>query len=206
MKDNWISVQDVINIPYEECVAHFKKHINPGLVALLEMGEYTSIKPQSAKGATVVDGKGRRILDFVSSYGALNLGHNHPEVKAAICEVIDNERVDLSKELLSPYAACLAHNLSLLTPGTLDRFWQPAISRENGHGLFMRKIHFMEKLLEPSLSPEGKNCGNISRCSRKNVSPTGMRMPSKKSCKTIRAKESILLLPSFSSLSRERPG
>lgn len=123
MKNNWITLQDLSSKPYAESVALFRQYINPGLVDLLEMGEYTSIEPQSAQGATIIDGQGRAILDFVSSYGALNLGHNHPQVKAALLSVIENNRVDLSKELLSPYAACLAHNLSLLTPGTLDRFF-----------------------------------------------------------------------------------
>jgi putrescine aminotransferase len=123
MKNNWITLQDLSSKPYAESVALFRQHINPGLVDLLEMGEYTAIEPQSAQGATIIDGQGRAILDFVSSYGALNLGHNHPQVKAALLSVLENNRVDLSKELLSPYAACLAHNLSLLTPGTLDRFF-----------------------------------------------------------------------------------
>jgi len=123
MQKNWIALADIKNKPYAESVALFRQYINPGLVDLLEMGEYTSIQPQSAQGAVIVDGQGRQILDFVSSYGALNLGHNHPKVKAALLDILDNNRVDLSKELLSPYAACLAHNLSLLTPGPLDRFF-----------------------------------------------------------------------------------
>jgi putrescine aminotransferase len=123
MQANWITLEEVSQKPYAESVALFREYINPGLVDLLEMGEYTSIEPQSALGATIVDGQGRAILDFVSSYGALNLGHNHPRVKAAILSILENNRVDLSKELLSPYAACLAHNLSLLTPGTLNRFF-----------------------------------------------------------------------------------
>jgi putrescine aminotransferase len=123
MRKNWIAVDDVNAKPYKEAVALFREYINPGLVDLLDMGEYTSIQPQSALGATIIDGKGRKILDFVSSYGALNLGHNHPKVKAAILDVLVKNRVDLSKELLSPYTACLAHNLSLLTPGSLNRFF-----------------------------------------------------------------------------------
>ena len=123
MQKNWIALADINNKPYAESVALFRQYINPGLVDLLEMGEYTSIQPQSAQGAVIVDGQGRQILDFVSSYGALNLGHNHPKVKAALLDILENNRVDLSKELLSPYAACLAHNLSLLTPGSLDRFF-----------------------------------------------------------------------------------
>ena len=79
MKKNWIALEEVRTKPYAEAVALFRQYINPGLVDLLEMGEYTTIHPQSAQGATIIDGQGRAILDFVSSYGALNLGHNHPK-------------------------------------------------------------------------------------------------------------------------------
>ena len=123
MKTNWIKLSEVGKKPYAECVELFREYINPGLVSLLEMGEYTAIEPHSARGTTIIDKNGRKILDFISSYGALNLGHNHPDVKKAIIDILHDEKIDLSKELLSPYAACLAHNLSQLTPGSLDRFY-----------------------------------------------------------------------------------
>mgnify|MGYP001051941046 CR=1 FL=1 len=50
MRKNWISVDEVSAKPYKESVALFREYINPGLVALLDMGEYTSIQPQSAQG------------------------------------------------------------------------------------------------------------------------------------------------------------
>lgn len=45
MKNNWITLQDLSSKPYAESVALFRQYINPGLVDLLEMGEYTSIEP-----------------------------------------------------------------------------------------------------------------------------------------------------------------
>ncbi|MGV1099768.1 aspartate aminotransferase family protein [Thiovibrio sp. JS02] len=123
MHKDWIPLSEVSERPYAETVALFRRHVNPGLVTLLEMGEYTEIDPVSAEGATITAADGRRILDFVSSYGALNLGHNHPRVGAAISEVLKARRVDLSKELLSRYVAALAHNLSLLAPGDLDQVY-----------------------------------------------------------------------------------
>ena len=123
MDSDWIKVGEVESRPYQDNVDLFREHINPGLVTLLEMGEYTAIEPRSARGVTIVDGQGREILDFVSSYGALNLGHNHPRVSQTVMDLLAREKLDLSKELLSPYAACLAHNLSLLTPGDLNRFY-----------------------------------------------------------------------------------
>ncbi|RUM35013.1 MAG: putrescine aminotransferase [Desulfobulbus sp.] len=118
-----IKVEDVSSRPREESVELFRKHINPGLVVLLEMGEYTAITPVHAEGAVITTQENKHILDFVSSYGALNLGHNHPQVLNAVQEVTENKRVDLSKELLSPYAAYLAHNLSQVTPADLNKFF-----------------------------------------------------------------------------------
>jgi len=123
MHSKWIPVEDVINRPYKETVEKFREHINPGLVALLEIGEYTAINPKSAQGAVITSTEGTEIIDFVSSYGALNLGHNHQRVVRAMQEVQNKQRVDLSKELLSPYTAFLAHNLSLLLPGDLCKVY-----------------------------------------------------------------------------------
>lgn len=123
MHEKWIRAEDVANRPYTETVELFREHINPGLVSLLEMGEYTTINPKSAKGSTITAQSGQKIIDFVSSYGALNLGHNHPHVVRAMQDVVNEERVDLSKELLSPYTAFLARNLSLLTPKNLDKMY-----------------------------------------------------------------------------------
>ena len=116
MHKQWIRVEDVMSRPYAETVDLFREHINPGLVSLLEIGEYTAINPRSAKGVMITSNSGEKIMDFVSSYGALNLGHNHPHVIKAMEDVMGENRVDLSKELLSPYTAFLARNLSLLTP------------------------------------------------------------------------------------------
>ena len=47
----------------------------------------TPLVLKEARGAQVVDAAGRNYLDFVGSWGPLILGHAHPEVVAAICEV-----------------------------------------------------------------------------------------------------------------------
>lgn len=123
MHKNWIPVAEVTSRPYKEAVELFRNHINPGLVALLEIGEYTAINPQKAHGAVITSTDGKEILDFVSSYGALNFGHNHAKIVEAVHEMHKQQRVDLSKELLSPYTAFLAHNLSLLLPGDLSQVY-----------------------------------------------------------------------------------
>lgn len=116
----WIPLAAVPEHPWHEVIALSRKHLNRGLIDLLEVGEFTAIDPVRAEGAHIIDRSGRRILDLVSSYGALNLGHNHPRVRAALDRFHAEARLDLSKELVSRYGAALAHNLSLLTPGDLD--------------------------------------------------------------------------------------
>ncbi len=116
----WIAFDEVPRRPWGEVVGLARKHMNPGLVDLLELGEFTAIDAQYAEGACIHDQTGRRIVDFVSSYGALNLGHNHPRVRAALERVLADRRVDLSKECLSRYTAVLAHDLAVLAPGDLE--------------------------------------------------------------------------------------
>lgn len=43
----------------------------------------------SGEGATVTDVEGRRYLDFLSGYSALNFGHRHPALVAAVKEQLD---------------------------------------------------------------------------------------------------------------------
>ena len=44
---------------------------------------------KEAKGAWVTDVEGKKYLDFLSAYSAVNQGHCHPKVKAAMLEQID---------------------------------------------------------------------------------------------------------------------
>ncbi|WP_028146436.1 MULTISPECIES: aminotransferase class III-fold pyridoxal phosphate-dependent enzyme [Bradyrhizobium] len=42
----------------------------------------------TAKGAIIVDSRGREYVDMMSSCGSLNLGHNHPYLKQAAADYI----------------------------------------------------------------------------------------------------------------------
>lgn len=43
-----------------------------------------------AKGAYMWDAEGKRYIDYIGSWGPMILGHNHPEVVAAVHEAVDN--------------------------------------------------------------------------------------------------------------------
>jgi 4-aminobutyrate aminotransferase / (S)-3-amino-2-methylpropionate transaminase / 5-aminovalerate transaminase len=49
----------------------------------------TPVVVARASGAEVFDPEGKRYLDFVAGIGALNLGHQHPEIIAAVREQLD---------------------------------------------------------------------------------------------------------------------
>lgn len=45
---------------------------------------------QSANGARITDADGRIYLDYICSWGPMVLGHNHPAVKAAVLQAVEN--------------------------------------------------------------------------------------------------------------------
>jgi putrescine aminotransferase len=72
--------------------ARYERHVNPTFVKLLGLLGYGRVLVR-ARGATIWDDRERAYVDLLSGYGALNLGHNHPGVLAALREVLDREAV-----------------------------------------------------------------------------------------------------------------
>ena len=115
-----VGYRDVPQIPHDEVVDLHARHLNPGLVTLMRLGGYDAVRPVRAQGAYVELEDGRRVLDLISSYGALNHGHNHPRVLAAARWFDEQAQPDLLKEFASPWPAALAKNLIELAPDGLD--------------------------------------------------------------------------------------
>jgi len=67
-----------------------RRYVNPAFVELVQMAGYGR-RFVRAQGMELEDDEGRRYLDFVGGYGALNLGHNHPDVRAAIEAVLSEQ-------------------------------------------------------------------------------------------------------------------
>lgn len=96
------------------------RHVQPDLARLLELGGYASARVVEARNHEILLEDGRRIVDVVAGYGALNLGHNHPRLVETEARLRARGVLDLSKKLPSPYAAALAANLAALAPGDLE--------------------------------------------------------------------------------------
>lgn len=118
-----IRLEEIPNLPQESVVNWHHTNLNPALLALQQMGGYDAFRVKRASGPYIYTTDGKRLLDIVSTYGALNHGHNHLRLLKAARWFDDQETTDLLKEFPSPYAAALAHNLSEVTGADLERMF-----------------------------------------------------------------------------------
>src|SRR5438093_13229492 len=76
----------------------------------------TPVVVARAVGAEVFDPEGKRYLDFVAGIGALNLGHQHPEIIAAVREQLERyAHVSAQVVTYEPYVR-LAQELDRIFP------------------------------------------------------------------------------------------
>ena len=95
----------------------------------------------SAQGVTVRDVEGREILDFTSGQMCATLGHNHPEIVAAI-EKSCREAIHLYSGMISVPVVKLAEELAALLPPHLQKMMFLNTGAEaNEAALRMAKLH-----------------------------------------------------------------
>ena len=71
-------------------------------------------------GHRLYDADGLEYLDFLSQYGTVSLGHNHPEVWQACLDVQQEQLPVMIQPLVSVAAQELAEKLAEITPGDLS--------------------------------------------------------------------------------------
>jgi acetylornithine/succinyldiaminopimelate/putrescine aminotransferase len=103
----------------QHAVERYARHINPVLIGLGGPSGLTRTFVRG-EGVELFDETGRAYLDFVSGYGALNLGHNHPEVVAAVASALRQRAPGFSPSSVNPLAAALAEQLVAITPRGLE--------------------------------------------------------------------------------------
>lgn len=116
MVSNLITVKDAIKLSDKENTANHQNFINPGLVKILKFVNFNKIFIK-ALNCSVWDREGTEYLDFLGAYGAMNLGHNNPEILEAMELVKDLP--NLLQISLNPITGALAYNLANITPGDL---------------------------------------------------------------------------------------
>ncbi|MFH1317074.1 MAG: aminotransferase class III-fold pyridoxal phosphate-dependent enzyme [Candidatus Woesearchaeota archaeon] len=96
----------------------FKDYGNPILTKLLQMfGMDTRFA--KAEGQYVFDADGEKYLDLLGSFGALNLGHNPPQIEAKLREIAMSPK--LLQPGLNPYHAEVLMLLDQITPDSVSR-------------------------------------------------------------------------------------
>lgn len=96
------------------------RHVNPGAVEELYRAGYGRSFVR-AEGLELEDAGGRRYLDFLSGYGVLNLGHNHPTVRAALEAVLARKVPGFLQVDLGLLEGLAAQRLVAALGGELDK-------------------------------------------------------------------------------------
>ena len=87
-------------------------------IEAFEKGAYTSF--ERAEGVYLITREGRRVLDGISSWWAVSLGHSHPKVVEAIRTQAGILQHSILGNLSHPLAVQLAHRLAEIAPGDLN--------------------------------------------------------------------------------------
>src|SRR6266545_5013278 len=84
-----------------------ERHVNPTLVAAQRVIGFDKVYAR-AEGAYLYDMDNQPYLDFLSGYSVFNIGRNHPLVKQAISDVLDEALVKRTPPHLSAVFFCIS--------------------------------------------------------------------------------------------------
>lgn len=113
-----ITLDEALKLEEKDIKDLHKEYLNPNLVSLLGLIKFDKVYKE-AQGVVVRDEEGLEYLDFLGGYGALNIGHNHPEVLAGLEKV--KVMPNILQTALGRMSAVLAKNLAEITPGQLQK-------------------------------------------------------------------------------------
>lgn len=103
---------------YDELVGKVDRLLAPSLAQ-----DWPNLAVDRAEGVYLYGHNGRRYLDFLSGFGACNLGHNHPAVMAAARAQMEH-MVHAPLGVIDPEPTLrLAWELGKVTPGDSDMFF-----------------------------------------------------------------------------------
>ncbi|MDN5332268.1 MAG: putrescine aminotransferase [Tepidanaerobacteraceae bacterium] len=160
-----LNIDDVENLSRADIKKIYSEHVNPGLASMMGLLNFDRVYVK-AEGCYVWDAEGQRYLDFLGAYGALNLGHNPPEVLEAIKKV--SQKPNLLQATINPYAAVLAQNLSKIAPGSLKHsfFCNSGAEAVEGALKTARAATRKQKIISCDGGFHGKTLGALSATGR----------------------------------------
>ncbi|MCR4430043.1 MAG: aspartate aminotransferase family protein [Tepidanaerobacteraceae bacterium] len=159
-------LDDVEKLSRSEIRKLYSEYVNPGLAYMLSLLNFDK-NFVKAEGCYVWDSEGKKYIDFLGAYGALNLGHNPPEIIDALSRV--SKRPNLLQASLSTYAAVLGHNLSQVAPSGLKHsfFCNSGAEAVEGALKTARAATGRHNIVSCEGSFHGKTMGALSATGRK---------------------------------------
>ncbi len=100
-------------------VEQYARHVNSSFIKLLGVLGYGRLWTR-AHDVWLWDYQERRYLDCLAGFGAVNIGHNHPRLLAALKAFLDSQPLNLNHVGPAAPAAALAEKLALVLPQPLE--------------------------------------------------------------------------------------
>ncbi len=110
-----------------------RRYVNPQFVRVLEVIGFNR-NYLGAKGARLIDARGKEVLDFLSGFGVFNIGRNHPMVAKVLHDLLDSDPASMVQMDLGILAGLLGEALAELTPGDLDAVFFTTSGTESVEG------------------------------------------------------------------------
>ncbi len=150
----------------EQVVRLYAEHLNAGLVRLMKFAGVDGVESRG-EGVWVYDHDGNLYLDFLGGFGALNFGHRHPLIVAAVKEQLDKMPLS-SRVLFNPLQAQLAAQLATIAPGDLQFcfFCHSGAEAVEACLKFARLATGRKKIVAMKNSYHGKTLGALSASGR----------------------------------------
>ncbi|MBI2981637.1 MAG: aspartate aminotransferase family protein [Deltaproteobacteria bacterium] len=151
----------------EDLIASRKRHFVP--TATLYYKE--PLQLVRAKGVYVWDEKDRRYLDAIGGIVSISAGHNHPRIKQACLEMLEQDQIQHTSVLyLSQYPVELAENLSREAPAGLSRVMMTNSGSEANEFAFLAARHATGETIVMSLRHgyHGGTSGALAQCGHQN--------------------------------------
>ncbi len=164
--EKMISLEEALTLKREENNNYYRKYVNPALAKMYSLLNFDK-RYMKAEGCKVWDDEGNEYLDFLGAFGALNFGHNPPQIYAALEKV--KERPILLQASTGVLTGVAAHNLSKLIPGNLTNtfFCNSGAEAVEGAIKLARIASGNEKIIYCQSSFHGKTMGALSLTGRK---------------------------------------
>src|ERR1700686_259283 len=146
----------------------YARRVNPEWVRLLDLLQM-NVRYERCLGVELFTDDGRRILDFLSGYCVHNVGHNHPEVVAALQRELERSGPAMIQTHVADLAGELAEKLCQRAGGRLEKAFFASSGSEGVEAAikFARAHTRRAGILSAEHAFHGLTCGALSLMSDK---------------------------------------